>query len=403
MLRSIIISPDTELGDSLQENLVEVGQVAVLRSLDKYPHTHELLRVIRTNAPQIIFLSLAQTDRALEIVKEVEQHAPGIQFVAIARTTDPQVLLDVMRAGIREFLSLPFNLQVSKDCLGRLAETLMRKPVELGTTDLLYSFLPSKAGSGTSTIAVNAAMAMSRHPDTQTLLMDMDLNSGMVRFMLKLENEYSITDACEHSLNMDENLWPQLVTNFGPLDVLHSGRINPGFRIEGAHIRGLLDFTRRQYRAVCIDLSGNMEKYSIEIMMESKKIFLVCTPEIPSLHLAREKYLFLKNLELGDRVSVLLNRCTKRQVISSDQIEGLLGMPVAMTFPNDYQGDHKALTAGKNVDPTTELGREYTALSRMMLSHGSRFEEALPKKKSGLADLFGFGKSRVALPASGQD
>lgn len=403
MLRSIIISPDTDLSESLQENLVEVGHIAVLRALDKYPHSHELLRVIRTNAPQVIFLSLAQTDRALEIVKEIEANAPGIQFVAIARNTDPQMLLDVMRAGIREFLSLPFNLQVTHDCLNRLSEVLLKKPVEIGTTDLLYSFLPSKAGSGTSTLAVNAAMALSRHPDTNTLLMDMDLNSGMVRFMLKLENDYSITDACEHSLNMDENLWPQLVTNFGPLDVIHSGRINPGFRVEGAHIRALLDFSRRQYRGVCVDLSGNMEKYSIEIMMESKRIFLVCTPEIPSLHLAREKFLFLKNLDLGDRVSVLLNRCTKRQVISPDQIEGLLGMPVAMTFENDYQGVHKALTAGKNVEPTSNLGQEITALARMMMNiDGSRPGTPIPKKKSGLADLFSFGKNRM-LPASGQE
>jgi len=392
-----------ELSESLQENLVEVGHVAVLRSLDKYPHSHELLRVIRTNAPQIIFLSLAQSDRALEIVKEVEQNAPGIQFVAIARTTDPQVLLDVMRVGIREFLSLPFNPQLTRDCLNRLAEILMKKPVEIGQTDLLYSFLPSKAGSGTSTLAVNSAMQLSRQPDTNTLLMDMDLNSGMVRFMLKLDNEYSITDACEHSLNMDENLWPQLVTNFGALDVIHSGRINPGFRVEGSHIRHLLEFARKQYKGVVVDLSGNMEKYSIEIMMESKRIFLVCTPEIPSLHLAREKFLFLKNLDLGDRVSVLLNRCTKRQVISADQIEGLLGMPVAMSFTNDYHGVHQALTMGKNVDPASELGRQISNLSRMMLNIDSgAAAPPPPKKKSGLADLFSFGKSRM-LPASGQD
>ncbi len=51
-------------------------------------------------------------------------------------------------------------------------------------------------------------------------------------------------------------------------------------------------------------MSGNLERYSLEIMHESKRIFLVCTPEIPSLHLAREKYLYLKQLDLGDRVGV---------------------------------------------------------------------------------------------------
>lgn len=409
MLRSIIICPDVELNESLQANLLDLGHVAVLKAIDKYPHSHELLRMVRTNGPQIIFISLQQIDRALEVVKELEQNAPGVQFVAISRTADPQLLIDVMRVGIREFLSLPFNLQLLADCVARLRDALDKRPVVMDTTDLLFAFLPSKAGSGTSTIAVNAAMAMSRLNDTKVLLTDLDLNCGMIRFMLKLDNEYSIVDAAEHSLAMDENLWPQLVSSMGNLDVLHAGRINPSFRLEGTHVRHLLDFARRNYRSICVDLSGNMEKFSLEIMLESKRIFLVCTPEIPSLHLAREKYLFLKNIELGDRVSVLLNRCTKRnQVISSEQIENLLGIPVAMTFPNDYHGVHTALTAGKQVEANSELGRHFHTLAESMVEHkvapGGPTTPKAPKKK-GLLDLFSFkpGASRnpVPAPASG--
>ena len=404
MLRSIIICPDQELSESLQANLLDLGHVAVLKSIDKYPHAHELTRIVRTNGPQIIFLSVQQIDRALEVVKELEQSAPGVQFVAIARTTDPQVLIDVMRVGIREFFSLPFNLRVLADCISRLREALEKRPVVMDCTDLLFAFLPSKAGSGTSTIAVNAAMAMSRLNDSRVLLIDLDLNCGMIRFMLKLENEYSIVDAAEHSLAMDENLWPQLVTTIGNLDVLHAGRINPSFRLEGTHVRHLLDFARRNYRSICVDLSGNMEKFSLEIMLESKKIFLVCTPEIPSLHLAREKYLFLKNIDLGDRVSVLLNRCTKRnQVISSEQIENLLGMPVAMTFPNDYHGVHTALTAGRQVEANSELGRHFHTLAETMMDRKQSGTGAAPLtvlKKKGLMDLFKFKGSSRGVPAA---
>ena len=78
---------------------------------------------------------------------------------------------------------------------------------------------------------------MARRPDTRVLLSDFDLNSGMMRFMLKLQNEYSVLDAVENSLRMDEDLWPQLVTSFGKLDVLHAGRVNPNLRIEGPQIR----------------------------------------------------------------------------------------------------------------------------------------------------------------------
>jgi len=142
---------------------------------------------------------------------------------------------------------------------------------------------------------------MSRLPNTNVLLTDFDLNSGMVRFMLKLDNSYCVTDAAEHSLDMDESLWPTMVTTLDKLDVLHAGKLNPDFRVEPTQIRHLMEFMRRNYGALCFDLSGNLERYSLEIMHESKRIFLVCTPEIPSLHLAREKYMYLKQLDLADR------------------------------------------------------------------------------------------------------
>ena len=163
-------------------------------------------------------------------------------------------------------------------------------------------------------------------------------------------------------------MWPQLVTRVGKMDVLHSGRLNPDFRIESSQVRHLLEFARRHYRAICVDLSGNLERYSIEIMQEAKRIFLVVTPEIPSLHLAREKLNFLAHLDLGDRVSVLLNRSHKRSVVSPAQIENLLGAPVMMNFANDYQGVHKALQAGKGVESNTELGRQFTALANSILA-----------------------------------
>lgn len=367
MLKGAIICPDEELTEKLEELLAGMGVVAVLRSLPRYPNAHELMRMLRANAPQILFLSIESLSRALEIVAAAEESLPGIQVVAIARAVDPQTLLEVMRSGIREFISLPLQRQLVYDSLVRIKDILDRKPVQLNATDLMFTFLPSKPGVGTTTIAVNAAVAVSRLPEQRSLLLDCDMNSGMVRFLLQLENSYSILDAAERAFGMDENIWPQLVTTMGNLDVLHSGRLNPELRIEPTHIRHILDFARRSYKAIFMDLSGNLEKFSIEAMHESKRIFLCVTPEVPSLHLAREKIGYLRSLDLADRVSILLNRCQKRSLVSPAQVEDLLGQPVLMTFANDYQGVHKAMTAGKSVDPGSELGRQFTQLAQYML------------------------------------
>ena len=71
-----------------------------------------------------------------------------------------------------------------------------QNPPVFESTDSVFAFLPAKAGSGATTIAVNTSLALSRLPDTNVLLMDLDLNSGLAGFMLLLnQTTYSIVDA----------------------------------------------------------------------------------------------------------------------------------------------------------------------------------------------------------------
>ncbi len=164
------------------------------------------------------------------------------------------------------------------------------------------------------------------------LLADFDLNSGMLRFLLKLRNTNSILEALEQAPSMDETIWPQLVTPVGAMDVLHAGGVNPSLRIEPEQVHSLVQFMRRNYKVLCFDLSGNLERYSLEVMRESKRVMLVCTPEVSSLHLAKEKLAFLRSIDLHDRVSVLLSRLDRKDVLGVDKVQQLLGVPVFRSF-----------------------------------------------------------------------
>ncbi|MBL8242159.1 MAG: hypothetical protein JNM66_32335 [Bryobacterales bacterium] len=393
MLRGIIITPDEGLAEELQDLLSHVSTLGIVRWVDRYPNAIDLGRTLRAHSPQVVFLGLQDMDAAFETASRVEACVPGMQIVTFGNNADPQALIALMRVGIREYLASPFQLRDTLETLSRVQENLERNPLRPFESEYIFSFLPAKPGVGTSTIAMNAAWACSRLPETKTLLMDLDLNSGMQRFMLKLDNEYSIVDASENAFKLDETLWPQLVTSIGHMDVLHSGRLNPGYRIEGAQVRSMVEFARRNYQSVCVDLSGNMEKYSIEIMQESKRVFLVTTPEIASLHLARERYHYLRQLDLGDRIQLVLNRAQKRAPISVSQIEDLLGLPVLACIQNDYQGVSRALTAGKPVDGSSELAREFQQLASAMMER--KPAKAAPKAGKSIADYLSIlpGKS----------
>src|SRR5260370_4813525 len=166
MLRGILICPDVDLNERLDKVLHEIGIVSITRTLDHYPNSLELLRFLRAHAPQVIFLSTESMTKTFEIAREVEKSTPGVQLVAVSRFCDPQTLLEVMRAGIPEFASLPFDRPALTESLLRIGDALEARPPEIEVTNPAFSFLPSKAGVRTSTIALNASIAMSPLPAT---------------------------------------------------------------------------------------------------------------------------------------------------------------------------------------------------------------------------------------------
>jgi pilus assembly protein CpaE len=366
-LRSIIISPDHELGRRLTAALEATRQIEVVRTLDHYPTAIELVRTLRALAADIVFINFESLKQGLEIVQFLEADGSRRQVVGFQSRIDTAVLRETMRAGIREFLTDPFEPRAMLESVESIKTLLRERPALYESTNQIFSFLPSKAGVGASTIAVNVSGALARRPNTRVLLSDFDLSSGMLRFMLKLNNEYSVPDAISRVGDMDENLWPQLVTPVAGIDVLHAGRLNPSYRIDPAQVANLVAYMRRTYQVLCFDLSGNLEKYSIELMQESKRILLVCTAEIPALHLAREKLSFLRDMGLSGRVSVVLNRMRKNPLFSQAQVEELLGQPVVRVFGNDYTEVRQAVEEGKLLDAGTQLGQSFAEFAAQLM------------------------------------
>jgi pilus assembly protein CpaE len=395
MFNSLVVCPDQKLSARLEEALKATGNVSAVRVIDRYPGAVEVIRSLRAQAAEILFLSFESVTEALNIVKALEGEASSVQVVAIHRQMDPEVLLESMRSGVREFLVDPFDPHAVQESLAHIKALLERRPASYQITNEIYSFLPSKAGAGASTLVLNVSAALARKPGVNVLLSDFDLNSGMMRFMMKLSNSFSVTDAIENSSRMDDQLWPQLVSKFEQLEVLNAGPVNPSYRIEPGQIRNLVAFMRRNYKVLCFDLSGNLERYSIELMQESKRVFMVCTPEIPSLHLAREKLQFLKKIELDGRVSILLNRVHKKPLLTKDQVEDILGVPVATVFPNDYHGTNHALAKATVVSLASELGKAFAQFADTLV------EEKHPDRVNGKRKFLEFFTAPAEALASG--
>ena len=367
MLTSVIISPQADRSGELSAKLTEFGRVRVLRTYQEYPSEEDLCRFLQVAGPAIIFLGAEDTRRALRLAVAIDREGTGAQVVVLSKARDPQVLVESMQVGIREFLSLPLEPDRVNEAVCRIAEVLDRKPLTFKSTDAVFSFLPAKPGDGASTVALNVSSAMARCSPGKTLLADLDLNHGMISFLLKITNGRSILDALDVAYRLDDSVWDNLILKCDSMDVLCSGRLEQRQEIDLAGAEKILHFARRTYSAICLDLSGNMEPFSIPLLAQSREIFLVSTPDVPSLHFARAKAQFLRGSGFEERSSVIVNRTEIANPFSVAELEKLLGLRVRTSFQSDPRRIGSAMNAGAAVNPKSSLGRQFETLAKNLL------------------------------------
>jgi pilus assembly protein CpaE len=316
----------------------------------------------------MVFLSYEAEEVAAEVAELISLHVPGTQVVAIHEQRQEAALMAAIRSGVREFLTPPFEQDGFVESIRRVAQHLERVPPSFHQAEGVFAFLPAKPGVGASTIAVNTSLAMTKQASGGVLLGDLDVYTGMVSFLLQLRHDVpTVLDAAELSPRMDETLWGQLACRVRDLDVLATARLKTGLRLDTLAIRQILDYARRTYSAICFDLSGGFEDYSVEVLQEARRIMLVCTPEICALRLAREKVQFLREMEIADKVSLIVNRADRASGFGPAEIERVVGMPVQMSIPNDYGAISRAIADGQPVSSGTDLGSKFQDLASLLL------------------------------------
>ena len=125
-------------------------------------------------------------------------------FLLVCSTLAPTLMLEGMRAGIRECVAEPLDPAELEAALARVAAK--------GATDgQVFAFIGAKGGVGTTTTAVNVAIELSRSAPKRTLLMDLHMSNGDAGLFLGEQPRFSVADALENMHRLDEGFLRSLV------------------------------------------------------------------------------------------------------------------------------------------------------------------------------------------------
>jgi pilus assembly protein CpaE len=379
-MRAILICPHGELRRQFEEAVAADSMVHVSRSLDNYPTKDDLRRLVRAWAPEIVFLNIESEAMAAVIAAQLEAEFPAIQRVALHSSQNASVFRMVLRLHMSQLLASPFDRSETIQVLDQIQQDLEARPATINSTDRFFAFMPAKAGVGASTIAANATWAFSQPKDTAVLLADFDMHSGVTGFMFDKEADHKLVDIPALGKAVDEEAWRRIVVSVGNIDLLLSGAPHVGEGLSQAQIAQLIVFARLNYNIVSADLPDTFDETTLAVLRESNRIFLVTTPELSPLRLARLKMLMLQKLDLGDKVSLLVNRLSPRMELGVEQIENTVGIKVFMSFPCDYADVTKAIRAGR---PAPKLAASVNKFAEL-LDHKAR-----PEKPQRFIERFG--------------
>jgi pilus assembly protein CpaE len=149
----------------------------------------------------------------------------------------------------------------------------------------------------------------------------------------------------------------------------------------------LLRFLQGQYDFLFFDLPEVVNEATAEVVKSARAIFIVCTPEVPSLKLASQRYSELEACEVpSGNIHMILNRW-ERGHLSIQDVEKTLGRPVFGTLPNDYASVRASILESRLVSQDSGFAEACRTLARKL----SGLPEA-PPPRSGFGLLKKLGR-----------
>ncbi len=96
-----------------------IADVSVIDSIEGYPDKQELTCLLRTTAPDIVFIDTDSVSGCAVTATLLKDLVPRTTIVAIGKSCGESVLTALMEAGCDEYLAAPIDYRCLRDCFDR--------------------------------------------------------------------------------------------------------------------------------------------------------------------------------------------------------------------------------------------------------------------------------------------
>lgn len=336
-----VVSPDRQHRIAATTALAQCGNVDPREFPDYPPNLDNAASLLGQGFAAVLVDLDGNPQYALALVEKLCIEGSAIVMV-FSGHADSDLILSSMRAGAREFFTVPFTQSTIAKALQWVATQHKPTSTARKVDGRLLVFFGSKGGVGVTTVATNFAVALAEESRQSTLLIDLNLHLGDAAMNLGIDSPHSIVDALQNSTRLDSSLLSKLVVRHDSgLSVLAAPAELPATVATNVAIGSLLQAARRQFQYVVIDAGKKIDLKQMHLFEESATAYLVTQVGIPELRNAN-RLLTQFSADCGPKLEIVINRHHSRSTgLSDEHLAKALNRSIQWKIPNDFAAVRK--------------------------------------------------------------
>jgi pilus assembly protein CpaE len=335
--------------------------------------------------PDIVIIDMQDQQAGLQASSILHAALPDAWLFLSCESSDPQLIIESMRAGAREFLPKPIPPRTLSQAISRF-KTEKQRHEEARAAGKLFCITSAKGGSGATSVAINLATSLAEVPKARVSLVDLNSPVGDAVAHLNLKPQFTVSDALESAGRLDSVLLDSYTIHTHGVAVLPGPKeYKHGHKPNLDSLSRMLEVVVRSYSHSFVDLPFSDDKDQMHLLAElSANIVVVSVPEVPALWRTERLIRFLIASGYSEKIRLVINRAVKNDDITDTEIERVLRLPVYWKLANNYKGSIRAINSGVPLvsQNHSELARNYRDLAYDLAGI------PLPGKRRGLFGMF---------------
>jgi pilus assembly protein CpaE len=387
---------------------LEIFNDGVRQALEQYVAAlpdFQLRRNDDTGLPQLLVLELDATDpdETFARIRAVQQSSPTTEIFITSARMDPQLLLEVLRAGVKEFLTQPLRPDEVQQAFQRFRERHVdSSSVDTRRSGKVVAVVGGKSGVGATTIAAGLAAAL-RANGAAVVVVDMNLRGGDIPAFFDFQPIRSLRDIDLDLSRLDHAFLSDILTKHSSgIELLPLGDSDlSGGQISSECADRTLKFLRTMFDFVIIDCGHNVDMATYAALSVSTHVLLVTALTVPVVRRTKRLLDSLRGEEGSgldtSLINLVVNRYADRDELILTEARKVLGLKPQWLLPQDYEAATDALNGGQPIvshAPRAPLSRGIQKIAAELFGPGSG-----SPRQSFLSGVFRSVSDRITKPS----